>query len=51
MPEPLPARIRAYTPQDAKPVRFMIGQAQMESLAFANNRSKVFLLPTIAAFC
>ncbi len=41
MPEPLPARIRAYTPQDEKEVRFMVGQAQMESLAYANNSSEV----------
>ncbi len=41
MPEPLPARIRAYSPRDEKEVRFMVGQAQMESLAYANNRSKV----------
>ena len=41
MPEQLPARIRAYSPQDEKEVRFMVGQAQMESLAYANNRSKV----------
>lgn len=39
MPEPLPARIRAYLPRDEKEVRFMVGQAQMESLAYANNRT------------
>jgi hypothetical protein len=39
MPEPKPARIRPYKPSDEKPVRFMIGQAQMEALAYANNRS------------
>jgi hypothetical protein len=39
MPEPLSARIRAYSPRDEKEVRFMIGQAQMESLAYANNRT------------
>ncbi|KAI0274659.1 hypothetical protein BC834DRAFT_849086 [Gloeopeniophorella convolvens] len=33
------ARIRAYTPSDEKQVRFMVGQAQMESLAYANNRA------------
>jgi hypothetical protein len=38
MPEPLPARIRAYAPSDEKEVRFMVGQAQMESLAYANHR-------------
>ena len=47
MPESLPARIRAYAPRDEKEVRFMIGQAQMESLAYANNRSKA-LLPLFA---
>jgi hypothetical protein len=40
MPEPAPARIRAYIPSDEKQVRFMIGQAQMEPLAYANNKSK-----------
>ncbi|TFY78298.1 hypothetical protein EWM64_g5714, partial [Hericium alpestre] len=30
-------RIRAYQPADEKPVRFMVGQSQMELLAFANN--------------
>ena len=44
MPEPLPARIRVFTPRDEKEVRFMVGQAQMESLAYANNRSKLFSL-------
>ena len=42
MPEQLSARIRAWTPRDDKEVRFMVGQAQMEPLAYANNRSKVF---------
>jgi hypothetical protein len=42
MPKPLPARIRAYAPPDEKQVRFMVGQAQMEALAYANNRSTVF---------
>jgi hypothetical protein len=48
MPEPLPARIRAYSPRDGKEVRFMVGQAQMESLAYANNRSELqaFLSPS-----
>jgi hypothetical protein len=40
MPEPAPARIRAYSPSDEKQVRFMIGQAQMEPLAYANNKSE-----------
>jgi hypothetical protein len=44
MPKPpLPARIRAYVPSDEKQVRFMVGQAQMESLAYANNQSTFFL--------
>jgi hypothetical protein len=34
------ARIRAYSPRDEKEVRFMVGQAQMEPLAYANNRSE-----------
>lgn len=38
--EPPPSRIREYTPRDEKQVRFMIGQAQMESLAYANNSSE-----------
>ena len=46
MPKPLPARIRAYAPPDEKQVRFMVGQAQMETLAYANNRSTVFF-PTV----
>jgi len=41
MPEPLQARIRAYTAPDEKQVRFMIGQSHMESLAYANNRSEL----------
>jgi hypothetical protein len=44
MPEPLSARIRAYSPRDEKEVRFMVGQAQMESLAYANNRSKALFI-------
>ncbi|KAA1468215.1 hypothetical protein DENSPDRAFT_380920 [Dentipellis sp. KUC8613] len=36
MAEPA-ARIRAYEPKDEKPVRFMVGQAHMEPLAYANN--------------
>ncbi|KAI9508763.1 hypothetical protein F5148DRAFT_1275597 [Russula earlei] len=36
MPEPLTAKIRAYTASDEKQVRFMVGQAHMESLAYAN---------------
>ncbi|KAF8507085.1 hypothetical protein F5888DRAFT_1791374 [Russula emetica] len=39
MPEPLPASIRAYSPRDEKEIRFIVGQAQMESLAYANNRT------------
>ncbi|KAI0307822.1 hypothetical protein B0F90DRAFT_1621119 [Multifurca ochricompacta] len=39
MPESTRARIRAYSAQDEKQVRFMVGQAQMESLAYANNRA------------
>jgi len=35
MPEPR-ARIRPYSRRDEKEVRFMIGQAQMEPLAYAN---------------
>jgi len=31
------ARIRAYSPRDEREVRFMIGQAHMEPLAYANN--------------
>ena len=38
--EPPPSRIREYNPRDEKQVRFMIGQAQMESLAYANNKSE-----------
>jgi len=49
MPEPTPTRIRAYIPSDEKQVRFMVGQAQMESLAFANSSSEqsttFFLIP------
>jgi len=37
--EPPPSRIREYNPRDEKQVRFMIGQAQMESLAYANNKT------------
>ncbi|KAI0067681.1 hypothetical protein BV25DRAFT_1846818 [Artomyces pyxidatus] len=33
------ARIRRYIPDDEKQVRFMVGQAQMENLAYANNRA------------
>ncbi|THH16743.1 hypothetical protein EW146_g3947 [Bondarzewia mesenterica] len=33
------ARIRPYQAEDEKQVRFMVGQAQMEPLAFANNRA------------
>jgi len=39
MPEPPQARIRAYAASDEKEVRFMVGQAHMESLAYANNRA------------
>ena len=46
MPEPLPTRLRAYIPSDEKPVRFMVGQAQMESLAFANSSSKATMMTT-----
>lgn len=38
--EPPPSRIREYSPRDEKQVRFIIGQAQMESLAYANNKSE-----------
>ncbi|KAH8998992.1 hypothetical protein EDB86DRAFT_3076029 [Lactarius hatsudake] len=38
MPETPTARIRAYTKRDEKEVRFMIGQAQMEPLAYANHQ-------------
>ena len=40
MAENTPERlyIRPYEPEDEKQVRFMVGQAQMEHLAFANNR-------------
>lgn len=37
--EAIQARIRPYQPRDEKQVRFMVGQAQMEPLAFANNRA------------
>ncbi|KAI0318979.1 hypothetical protein OF83DRAFT_1241312 [Amylostereum chailletii] len=33
------ASIRRCTPEDEKQVRFIVGQAQMEHLAFANNRA------------
>ncbi|KAI9460859.1 hypothetical protein BJY52DRAFT_1117599 [Lactarius psammicola] len=36
MPETPTARIRPYSRRDEKEVRFMIGQAQMEPLAYAN---------------
>ena len=39
------ARIRAYSPRDEKEVRFMIGQAHMEPLAYANHRSECPLRP------
>ena len=39
---PLSARIRAYSPRNEKEVRFMVGQAQMVSLAYANSHSKAF---------
>ena len=38
--EPPPSRIRDYTPRDEKQVRFIIGQAQMEALAYANKSSE-----------
>lgn len=38
--EPPPSRIREYTPRDEKQVRFIIGQAQMEALAYANKSSE-----------
>jgi len=38
MPEQARVRIRAYSPRDERQVRFMVGQAQMEPLAYANNR-------------
>lgn len=40
MAENTPERlyIRSYEQEDEKQVRFMVGQAQMEHLAFANNR-------------
>jgi len=38
--EPPPGSIRGYTPRDEKQVRFIIGQAQMESLAYANNKGE-----------
>ena len=38
--EPPPSRIRAYVPRDEKQVRFIVGQAQMEALAYANNNSE-----------
>ena len=40
MAENIPERlyIRPYEQEDEKQVRFMVGQAQMEHLAFANNR-------------
>ena len=38
MPETLSARIRTYSKQDEKEVRFMIGQAHTEPLAFANQQ-------------
>ena len=46
MSEPKPARIRAYKPSDEKPVRFMVGHAQMEPLAYANNRSTLPSFPS-----
>ncbi|VDB99678.1 unnamed protein product [Peniophora sp. CBMAI 1063] len=43
MAENTPERlyIRPYEPEDEKQVRFMVGQAQMEHLAFANNRATI----------
>ena len=35
------AKIRAYSGRDEKEVRFMIGQAHMEPLAYANQRSEI----------
>ena len=46
MPEPLSARIRAYSGRDEKEVRFMIGQAHMEPLAYANQQCEISLLPS-----
>ena len=50
--EAIQARIRPYQPRDEKQVRFMVGQAQMEPLAFANNRGQCeqtsFAAPTDA---
>ena len=42
MPERTSARIRPYTRRDEREVRFMIGQAQMEPLAYANHYSETF---------
>lgn len=36
--DPPPAIIRPFQPKDDKPVRFLIGKGQMESLAVANRR-------------
>jgi hypothetical protein len=38
------ARIRAYSNRDEKEVRFMIGQAHMEPLAYANQHREIYLL-------
>ena len=44
MAENVPERawIRDYEADDEKQVRFMVGQAQMEALAYANTRSALF---------
>jgi hypothetical protein len=45
MPVTHSARIRAYSERDEKEVRFMIGQAHTEPLAYANQHSEISLRP------
>jgi hypothetical protein len=45
MPEPM-GRIRSFQPSDDKEVRFIIGQANMEPLAVANQRGQ-FVIPVL----
>ena len=39
------AVVRKFKSEDEKQVRFMVGQAQMEHLAFANNRGAYYMTP------
>ena len=45
------ARIRPYAKRDEKEVRFMIGQAHMEPLAYANQRREISPLLRAAVNC